>query len=184
MMQRREAEHRQFLASLGFDWQTSPRIEHGLMHKHPMVPPPSLSITMRDGRAMILRQLHQYYAHGGVLAGLPHSPVGDFESALATAKRVFPNWSARPLLLEPVLHTGYMRTDDEGRPVPYMATWVAPVCCIGLFESDALAHDPASIFSSAILVWFQDAYGIPTDPRTLEQMANVDWDRIAEGWSP
>mgnify|MGYP000936470766 CR=1 FL=1 len=87
------------------------------------------------------------------------------------------------MLLEPVLHTGYMSVHEDGTPRPYLSTWVSSVCSIGLFESDALAHADG-VYSSAVLVWFQDRYGIPDDPRTLRQMAAVDWDTIAIGWSP
>ena len=60
-VRRHQEERERFLAGLGFDWEASPRIEHGLLHEHPLVPPRSLRVTMRDGRIIELRTLYQYY---------------------------------------------------------------------------------------------------------------------------
>lgn len=58
-----------------------------------------------------------------------------------------------------------------------------PICTVAMFESMAPAKDPEADSSSAVLIWFQDGFGLALDDRTKQQIQRLDWSAIAEDWS-
>ena len=40
------------------------------------------------------------------------------------------------------------------------------------------------MFSSAVLVWFQDDWGLPTDEAVLASLRAVRWRDVAWDWTP
>ena len=172
--------------SLPFDWRASPRIDHGIVRTHPIMPPVSLEFLLPSERRIKLNQLHQYYVYEGKLAGLPGDPEANFLSAINSAEGYFPNYGATPLILEPEFHFGKkpMAMRDEGE---VYANWLKlpDICTIAEFTSDSPARDRAKYRSHLVVIWFQDQYGLPCSEYITTQLQTLDWKSYAVdggGW--
>lgn len=177
-----EREH--YLGMLGFNWQLSPRTHHGEILGHPLVAPDGLSITLHDGRVIALREWHQYFVYAGTLCGVPPTPENDIIAALKTARRMFSHLGARPVLLEPEIHQATYQTarGEETKLQPLI--WLPKVGSVALFESGSPARDPEEVYSSLVVVWFQERYGLPEDVRVFDQLRSLDWNAYAVDSTP
>ncbi len=180
MKQHREVQE-SWLAMLDFDWTTAPRVDHGEVAGNPLGVQQPFSIELRNGRTIELREWHQYETYAGALAGVPPTPEGQLIAALKTARRVFPEFDGQPVVLEPVFHGGQIPRSPKNALYPII--WLPAVTTVARFESDAAASDPDEPYSTLVIAWFQDAFGLPKEPRTLDQLARIDWDSSASGWS-
>ena len=184
MLRRDREERERYLAILDFDWQKSPKVDHGKIGPNPLGAPTALKFTLQDGRLIELRKLHQYFVYEGTLCGVPPNPEGDLVAALKTAQRVFPVFGQQPVMLEPVFHGATFKTQPGDEPYPYPLIWLPKVCTVAEFESSAPARDPSEFYSALVVVWFQENYGMLDDARTLEQLRHIDWDTHAVDSSP
>lgn len=73
-------------------------------------------------------------------------------------------------------HPGARRAADGYERLP-------DILCIGEFLWARPVRDLSQMFSSATLVWFQDAFALPIAPEVLEELRELDWTRSAQDWS-
>ncbi|MBI4693133.1 MAG: hypothetical protein HY749_03850 [Gammaproteobacteria bacterium] len=167
------------LVAAGFDWKVTPRINHGIVPQHPLTTPPYPSFILKSGRTIKLCEVFQFYVYGGVLAGLPREQDSSVIEALDVAARVFPREGSQPLVLTPLLHEGVCGSGPEDDS--WLNRWckLSDVCTVGLFVSDTPARDEAMDGSAAVVIWFQNAYGVGFDARTVQQIEALEWERCA-----
>lgn len=136
-----------------------------------------------DGRQLCLEQLHQSYIYAGDLLGLVRHPQ-EYVTRVAEQARRQHRWvTAEPVVLPPRL-LEFTRRAPQGSDLPPAHGVSLPrVAVIGLFTSDKPARDAAEIYSSLVVIWFQDRYG-DAEPETLAQIASLDWAAHAFDWSP
>lgn len=162
-----------------FDWN-SVLATPWLAKQHPATAEP-WSITLQSGRSISLREFHQFNIYAGMLAGIPSDTVRFAAEALREAQRLL---SSGPptLMLQPLFReVEYQRHVEE--PAALLQV-LPPIASVAEFSSSDLQSDPERPFSSLKVVWFQDGWGLPADPRILEQLQVIDWEHEAIGWDP
>jgi hypothetical protein len=183
-MQRYEETDRETLKAIGFDWRASPSVEHGPSTENPIQAPPTVTVVSTTGRPIALHEIHQYHVYEGALAGFPPDPELQLVAAMDAAKRHFPEFGNRPVMLEPVFRRGTASLNVHDEPMPWPWVKLPDVCSIAEFQSGPLARTGSDPYSSLVVIWFQDGYGMVLDARTLAQLRDVDWETHATGWSP
>lgn len=140
-------------------------------------------VSMVNGDRLSLDTLFQYRTSAGQLAGFPSVDEDKFASAISYAKSTFPHHDVPPFVVPPRLHRGRARSVRKG--VESFEDWcVLPaVTSFGRFTANRAAKDSPDPYSSVLLIWFQDKWGLPDDPRTLRLIAELDWERYAHNWS-
>jgi len=86
-----------------------------------------------------------------------------------------------PYLIEPMQTTLEVNPSDQSNGTPAA---LPRMTCIGDFMSDVLPGDTESIASSLVIIWFQSDFAPPLEPFVRSQLAAMDWDANAWGWSP
>lgn len=170
------------LLGLGFDWRKMPKIDHGV--SRPVGRVATLSLTLPTGRQIRLNRIYQFGTYSGTLCGSPNYPERYLIQAVKMAKQIFPDHGMPPAVLEPVLQTGVSpkRREDEPAQEPWLQ--LPMVCTLAEFDSNEPARDEYEVYSSVLVIWFQDHYGMPEDVRTLEQLGNLDWEKYGYDWTP
>ena len=160
-----------------FSLDDLPTINRGNITKHPLDFGQELRFELNDGREIVLRELYQYRTYEGYLVGLPH-PYMAFKQAIDVSRKKFKGLDATPFVLPPVLHTG---TFLNGAFRSSCMT-VPLVCSIACFSSNSPATDNTKTNSDAIVLWFQDSFGLDLDERTTAQFREIDWKSVAVDW--
>jgi hypothetical protein len=156
-------------------------IDHGELNK-PLSLGMGFSVETVSGDKLQLDDLFQYHTHEGLLCGLPMFDMDRIERAIAYAAEVFPNHSAPAYVIPPTLHRG-RRVFGRGGVQEVRQWCMLPSCTsFGLFTASRSAHGAKGDFSSILLIWFQDKFGPPDDPRTLRHISELDWDPFAHNW--
>ena len=139
-----------------------------------------VEVTLKDMRKIRLVSLHQLSTYGRWLCGLPTPYVNNMAVKEIIENAVHALQTDLPvLLIEPQaggISYSEMSEDDGMAPcesLPRIAT-------CALFHSKPTAPNVADAdFSGAILVWFQDHWGLPNLP-TVEQIKMINWDDKAQ----
>ena len=141
----------------------------------------SFEIEQISGRKIWLTQLHQYGTDGGRMAGIPQACDRYIESALKMAVTFCGEGEKAPVVLPPRLirlpihtHPSMQEFLDAGRPQAQLPG----ITSIGKFYSDSIAEE--ALVSIAVVIWYQDAFGLPTDEHVLAQLRELDW--LAHAW--
>ena len=161
-----------------FSLDDLPAIDRGVVDKHPLDFAQELSFRLGDGRDISLTELHQYRTYEGYLEGMPH-PYMAFRQALDVARAKFPWYDAKPITLPPVKYVGNYANGD------FRSSWmtVPLVCSIACLSSDTPAKDSTKTNSDAVVIWFQDRFGLDLDERTIAQFQAMNWNDGAMDWS-
>lgn len=145
----------------------------------PGAPPTTLVLEQFSGRTIRLTSLHQFFTYAGLLAGWPRATDSDAEAALRTAKHVFQWTEEEPAFLRPRLK----RRPDTGKIFPGEPVARLPrVCSVAEFDSAPMNADRFQ--SSALVVWWQEQFGMPADEHILLQLRDLDWPAHAWDWDP
>jgi len=109
------------------------------------------------------------------------------ESAAQVAEQFRNIGDAPPAILRPRL-TRLNIPNRQGTPIwagdpRFPSAKLPQFTCIGHFHSDTV-RDKDAFLSSAIVVWYQEAYGLPTDEYILAQLRELDWAAHAWDWDP
>ena len=160
-----------------FSLDDLPTIDRGNITKHPLDFGQELQFELQNGRVIFLRELYQYRSYEGYLEGLPH-PYLAFMQAIDVSKRKFKGFFSTPIVLPPVLYIG---TFFNGA---FQSSWmtVPLVCSIACFSSNSPAIDNTKTNSDALVIWFQDSFGLDLDDRTATQFQGIDWKSGAVDW--
>ncbi len=139
---------------------------------------------MPGSDALLLDDIFQYRTHSGQLLGLPIFHEENISGAVDYARTIFPNHKSPPFVVPPTMHRGTRRRIRNG--VEKFEDWriLPPITSFGMFTATRPARDTDEPYSSVLLIWYQDKFGLPDDPRTLKLIAELDWESFAHGWSP
>lgn len=137
-------------------------------------------ITLDTGRVIELTGLHQSRTYSGQPFGYPLMRFNDakIEDALERCLSVFPI-DCRPVLIPPKITS---RPDlpgaENSHGLSHPCVTLPMVTSYGFFDSTPANLDNGS-HSALVVVWFQDQFGPPTEPETLEYLREIDWDSRA-----
>lgn len=132
-----------------------------------------MDIKLESGREIKLYSLTQTKTYFGLLEGVPRKSRND-----GIVQRVMEQVGPEHSVLIPPIRTDLSqimpdfldKTDAELLP---------SITSIGQFESWTAAKDPSRDCSYLTVIWFQDAFGLPTHPEILQQFHQLDWDASA-----
>lgn len=139
-----------------------------------------MNLELADGRAIRMQSLEQALTYAGRLCGRGSTASNDERIAeyVADVRARLP-WSGVPHVLPPVRRVIPARPErgiTVGEELPR-------VMAMAEFRSDAPARDEDEVYSSALVIWFQDTFGLP-DARAIEALRVMDWRAIAMDWTP
>ena len=162
-----------------WDWMELP-IDPGDDREERVAVGDTLVVEKRSGRRIWIASLHQYATYGGLGAGLPRATDSYVEVALRMAQKVFSSGDKPPALLKPRLKSRpKVRVEYPGKP----AARLPLVTSVALFDSEPVG-DRQMYRSSAIVIWFQEHFGMPSDEHILAQLKELDWPTYATDWAP
>jgi len=180
------------MIELHFAWDDLPRVHLGVDAHRTRSRTEDWNITLLDGREIRLDSLHQFKTYEGVLCGLPVHPYyneRELSAAIRKAKHIFKAEAQTPWIVPPEMQrvTVVNRALDEiekrtGRrpPARQEVDFLPPVCSIGLFSSEVITNEVYGSRSELIVIWFQDAFGLPDSDESgrLREIpwANCAWD--------
>ncbi len=152
------------------------------------VMPPRFSLQLdEDARSVSLDTLHQCATYAGLLAGYPRTVARHVEEVRERAARLFPCPASGVAIVPSRLRAGTLlsRSKRDG-PLDYRepVRLLGAVTCMAEFISGKPARDDGEVYSSAVLVWFQDDWGLPTDEAVLASLRAVRWRDVAWDWTP
>lgn len=136
----------------------------------------NLTFNLASGHTINMTKMVQFSSQEGMLEGIKH-PLSSFGDAIAQAKVVFPSFEGIYTGLQPYLECSLESASED-------ASWIAvpPICTVAMFESMAPTKDLETDASCAVLIWFQDGFGLALDDRTRQQIQGLDWLSIAVDW--
>jgi hypothetical protein len=150
------------------------------------------TLELNGGRIISLISMEQYLIDYPVaLTPSISHPERHVLAAIQKAKRVAMWIEAAPIVLPPtLLEIDYSRDKQlshhevEPNLGPGENALVLPrVGVISEFLSLAAARDKAEVYSSLLVVWFQDSFG--EIPATIQgQLIEIDWKHAAYDWTP
>ncbi len=152
------------------------------------VMPPRFTLQLdEDARTVSLRTLHQSATYAGLLAGYPRTVGSHVQEAKKHAEHLFQCAKPGAAVVPSRLRAGTLlsRSKRDG-PLDYRepVRLLGAVTCMAEFISGKPAHDSDGIYSSAVLVWFQDDWGLPKDEAVLASLRAVRWREAAWDWTP
>ena len=175
-----ESDRRSKLIS--FDWHDLPRIDwpYGQTHAKSF---DGWNIPQPDGREISVQAFHQESIYAGHLLGALDLPPKYFIEGIERAKRLFPNEKSAHWLLPPTQYRGRKERVTDGKDASYDWLSLPRERCIAELFSTTSARDEHEPFSSLVVIWFQDHFGMP-DAGVQKQLVELDWKTVANDWSP
>lgn len=141
------------------------------------------AVPQPDGRKVLVQAFHQEYIYGAALLGGLMPPAEYMLQAITRAEKLHPFEALSPVILPPALFSGRRTYTSQGREEHDDWISLPRVCCTALLFSSTYARDPAQVFSSALVIWFQDHFGMPGE-QVESQLAQLNWSAIASDWCP
>jgi hypothetical protein len=138
----------------------------------------TLVVQQHFGRQLELSRFYQYPTHGGLLIGIAQARDSLVEEAIRTARQVFGEGDEVVALLRPRLRrlppSSCFCSDLPPGRLPLVTT-------IAVFNSEP---DPEyeAFRSSAVVIWFQERFGLPLDTHVIMQLEDLDWPAHARDW--
>ena len=141
-------------------------------------PGETLLVQQHSGRTLELARFYQYPTHGGLLVGIAQARDSMVEEAIRTARELFGEGDEVVALLRPRLR----RLPQSSCYCPDLPPGRLPlVTTIAVFNSEP---DPEyeAFRSSAVVIWFQECFGLPRDGHVIMQLEDLDWPAHARDW--
>ncbi len=164
-----------------------PHTDLGEGAQSPEVMPQDWGFKLIDERDIFLTRIAQHGTYGGMLCGIPRAPQDRVSEAIADASKWDEGFHAEPVVIPATILRGIKSAPTEPRFASFgRRGWamLPQVSTFAEFRSQKAAKDHGEVFSSALLVWWQPQFGIPTDEDLLRRIRAVDWCRFAKDWSP
>lgn len=148
-----------------------------------------MEIPLNTGRRIYLQHLNQSPTYEGLLLGLPsrelnEALVNEFQQKALETLRVGYAHVITPTVLEvdctPERRQSYLERGKHVERIPAIG-------CTALFHSSGVRRkdDPDIAIGSVLaVVWFQDDFALPIDPRVVTQIKKIRWSHLAETWDP
>lgn len=150
----------------------------------PDIIPSNWIVFLEDGREIFLTRIQQLRTYGGYLCGMPSDPERDVSLALAGARTWDQNFHGEPFLVPaPIIRC--LEPAPRG-PRSFAMPWaiLPQVTTFAQFRSQMPARDDSEVYSSALFVWWQPEFGMPSDTDLIERIRAVSWERYAKDWTP
>lgn len=164
-----------------------PREEMGTTPNSPTFFPRPFSVTLADGEVVCLKRFHQEETYAGMLAGLPHDPQGYVLAALRKARAWDEEFHDNPIVIPSLIRMGIKSrhiTTNTGVKQQFLSwEYLPPVLSFAEFRANA-PQGSSFVYASALVLWWQDEFGLPADPRTLLALQNMAWTKHASLWDP
>jgi uncharacterized protein (TIGR02996 family) len=134
--------------------------------------PQPVYLELHGGRRIRLRALRQFGAYEGLLEGLPTRRLNQDIIDHILGEERGRQGAGEPYLIRPAETPIEYHRD---RPYPFGEPAAMPgIVCVGRFDSSPVeAH---ADFSELAVIWFQDEFAFPIDPRVMAQLRAIDWD--------
>jgi hypothetical protein len=132
-------------------------------------------IRLNSGRQVYVAEWRQYGIYQGMLCGFPRNVAWFLRQAKKEAERT--TGDGPIAFLEPTLRKIPVRNDEWADMLP-------PICTIARLDSGAARGSDEGCFSSLVVVWFQERFGLPYDEDVLDQLRALDWENRAMAWEP
>ncbi len=127
--------------------------------------------TLKDGREIVLRELHQWHTHEGVLEGRP-SPEMNGHLLIGLVARYKQEGAGVSLFL------GDLDVGPRTDAFPFGTPGRLPhVTCAARFVSYSPTKKSDMMCSELTLIWFQTDFW--SQPEFSAAIASVDWERDA-----
>lgn len=167
-----------------FDWRDVPATQLGECQSGALTSPETWVVTLTTGRRITLKSFYQDLTYDGYMEGFPPNPDIELRAAYRKAVSLFPYFKKTPVMLRPILYQGQMRLFDKGTE-SHLEGWqcLAKIRTIAEFVSDRPARDNDEMYSSLVVVWFQDAIGLPKEFQVLRELKWLDWNQCAWDWT-
>jgi len=147
-------------------------------------------LQQESGRTLILNQLEQSQTYAGMLEGVPSKQTNDWDIDVALRRAAGREYTlGEPYLIPPRRHDYEHEPGDmeheRARRAHYPKEWerdpewIPLICCIGCFRSFPPVHDQEKHGSCLTVVWYQDDYAMPIDEGIIQELKQLDWDRLA-----
>ncbi len=128
-------------------------------------------LVLRGGREVSVQNLRQFHVYEGLLEG---SPTKELNARIIDNVLSAEASQGRPYLIAPVERPiAINREPPIGTPAQ-----LPSIACVARLQSRAAKLSDAD-YSELTVVWFQDDYAFPIDPRALQQILFVDWAKHA-----
>jgi hypothetical protein len=134
-------------------------------------------IQLAGGHEIELRALRQWQVYEGLLMGLP---TAEWNKDLIAhwVKEERDKTGEEPYLVRPV-----ETPVPYAGPEPYFGgtpSALPSIACVGRFTSSKPVREEAPLYYSTLtVIWFQDRFALPIDPRVLEDIRAIDWAKYA-----
>lgn len=138
-----------------------------------------MNIHQVSGRTLSIGRLSQWRTYDGLLAGIPGKEMNQrLVDDLLEEARGLAVAGCDAFLIQPVVKVRELQRRGE----KVVEERLPAVSCLARFDSGSLAAS-GEPYSSLVVAWFQEAFGAPTDPGILGQIADIDWERHAGEWN-
>lgn len=129
-----------------------------------------------------MQRLHQEYIYSESLLGGLRYPTDYLLDAIERAEELFPYIESSPIILPPSLYWGRKVDLKDGEDKGYKWMTLPRVRCIAELFCNRPIRGSNKPFSSALVIWFQDHYGLPNE-QVKAQLEELDWPKHAQEWS-
>lgn len=161
-----------------------PQIDLGEVRAGPDVLPRDWSLKLSDGRTITLTRIEQHRTYGGMLSGVPMDPERTAFNVISEAQEWDRHFHSEPFVVPATIKRGIRPASPDPRGFALYWAMLPPVTTFAQFRCLQTARDPDEICSSALLVWWQDEFGLPTAADLLERLRSIPWERCARDWTP
>jgi|SRR6185295_12839962 hypothetical protein len=135
-------------------------------------------VQQHCGRKLELARFYQYPTHGGLLVGIAQARNSLVEEAVRRARELFGEGEDGVAVLRPRLR----RLSPSSCYCPDLPSGRLPlVTTIAVFNSEPDSSYEA-FRSSAVVVWFQEGFGLPDQGHVIRQLEDLDWPGYARDW--
>ncbi|MDO9050533.1 MAG: hypothetical protein Q7U70_03465 [Methylotenera sp.] len=179
--ERERADKERRLKLITFDWKDLQRIDWPYGKAHPKEFE-DWKIWQADGRKLIVQCLHQENIYADSLLGGLRYPSDYLLESIARAEVLYPSVKSDPIILPPPLYWGRKDIMVDGVDKGYEWMTLPRVCCMAELLSTNPTLNHTELFSSAIVIWFQEHFGMPDD-QVQAKLQSLDWETKAYHWS-
>ncbi len=133
-----------------------------------------MQLKLDSGRVVHLGEFRQWLVYEWLWEGLPTKEMNSRRVASILAENR--GHYGEPLLIAPEEKP---LEYHEGKKYPFGDPAALPgVCCVARFRSH-WARDREKDYSGLVVIWFQEEFAFPIDPKVAAQLQALDWERLA-----
>lgn len=155
-----------------------PVSDAGEAHPSPKMFPLDWKFRLLNSREIVLTRIQQHQTYGGLLCGLPRAPEGKVSRAIEEAREWNGDFNVSPIVVPATILHGIRPTPRDPQFAhiePTEWSMLPPVTTYAEFRSTDSALDIDEESTFAVLIWWQNHFGIPHDTDLLARLQSIDW---------